>query len=307
MPDAVISNYWAGRAPSSARAVLNSDGSLLIQSATADVGVGTATIMSQVAADATGIPIEKIKFELGDSHFPPAVGQFGSLTTTSVGSAVNDVCVAVRKKVIEYLKKNQPSLQQTPVADFVFEEGKIKTKDGKINISYTDVLQQQNLPSIDITIESKGDEALFKYSSYSYNATFAEVAVHALTNQLKVNRVVSTIDSGKIMNMKTARNQVYGSITWGIGMALMEESVIDHRYGRWMIKDLADYHVPVHADIPAIDVNFINKSDDILTPIGAKGLGEIGMVGVAAAIANAVYHATGKRIRELPITPDKLV
>ena len=109
------------------------------------------------------------------------------------------------------------------------------------------------------------------------------------------------------MNMKTARNQVYGSVTWGIGMALMEESVIDHRYGRWMIKDLADYHVPVHADIPKIEVNFINKSDDILTPIGAKGLGEIGIVGVPAAIANAVYHATGKRIRELPITPDKLV
>ncbi len=298
--------YGAWRAPSSARAVLNSDGTLLIQSATADVGVGTATIMSQIAADATGIPIEKIKFELGDSRFPPAVGQFGSLTTTSVGSAVNDVCVAVRKKVIEYLKKSQPSLQETPWADFVFEEGKIKTKDGKMNISYTDVLQQQNLPHIDITVESKGDEASSKYSSYSYNATFVEVGVHALTNQLKVNRVVSTIDSGKIMNMKTARNQVYGSVTWGIGMALMEESVIDHRYGRWMVKDLADYHVPVHADIPKIEVNFIDKSDDILTPIGAKGLGEIGIVGVPAAIANAVYHATGKRIRELPITPDKL-
>lgn len=299
--------YGAWRAPSSARAVLKNDGSLLVQSATADVGVGTATIMSQIAADATGIPMEKITFELGDSRLPPAVGQFGSTTTASVGSAVHEVCVAVKQKMIEYWKKSNPSLQNIPVDEFVFEEGKIKTKDGAFTNAYADVLQQQNLPSIEATVESKGSGESDKYSSYSYNATFVEVGVHALTNQLKVNRVVSVIDAGKIMNAKTARSQIYGSVTWGIGMALMEESIIDHRYGRWMIKDLADYHVPVHADIPQIEVSFIDKSDDILTPIGAKGLGEVGIVGVAAAIANAVYHATGKRVRDLPITPDKLL
>src|SRR5207237_4978977 len=112
----------------------------------------TATIMSQIAADATGIPVEKITFELGDSHFPPAIGQFGSLTTTSVGSAVNDVCIALKQKAVEYLKKSQPSLQSTPAEDFVFSDGIIKTKDGATNISYTDVLQQQNLPSIEVTI-----------------------------------------------------------------------------------------------------------------------------------------------------------
>jgi len=299
--------YGAWRAPSSARAVLNSDGTLIVQSATADVGVGTATIMSQIAADATGISVEQIKFELGDSRLPPAIGQFGSLTTTSVGSAVNDACVALRQKAIEYLRKIQPSLQNTPADEFIFSEGKIKTKDGGVAIAYTDILKQQNLPSIEARVDSKGSEEANKYSSYSYNASFVEVGVHALTNQLKVNRVVSVIDAGRIMNMKTARSQVYGSIAWGIGMALMEESVIDHRYGRWMIKDLADYHVPVNADIPDIEVTFIDKSDDILTPIGAKGLGEVGIVGIAAAIANAVYHATGKRIRELPITPDRLI
>jgi xanthine dehydrogenase YagR molybdenum-binding subunit len=251
--------------------------------------------------------VEKIKFELGDSRLPPAIGQFGSLTTTSVGSAVNDACVALRQKAVEYLKKSQSSLQNTPVEDFVFGDGKIKTKDDAVSISYADLLQQQHLPSIEVTVDSKGSEEANKYSSYSYNATFVEVGVHALTNQLKVNRVVSAIDAGKIMNKKTALSQVYGSVTWGIGMALTEESVIDDRYGRWMVKDLADYHVPVNADIPAIEVLFIDKSDDILTPIGAKGLGEIGIVGVAAAIANAVYHATGKRVRDLPITPDKLV
>ncbi len=299
--------YGAWRAPSSARAVLNSDGSLLVQSATADVGVGTATIMSQIAADASGIPVEKIKFELGDSRLPPAVGQFGSLTTTSVGSAVNDVCVALKQKVVEFIKKSQPSLQDAPAADFMFGDKNITTKSGTFSISYADLLQQQNLPAMEITIESKGNGESDKYSSYSYNATFVEVGVHSLTKQLKVNRVVTAVDAGKIMNAKTARSQIYGSVAWGIGMALMEESKIDHRYGRWMIKDLADYHVPVHADIPEIEVIFIDKSDDILTPIGAKGLGEVGIVGIPSAIANAVYHATGKRVRDLPITPDKLL
>jgi len=169
--------YGARRAPSSARAVLNNDGTLLVQSATADVGVGTATIMSQIAADATGIPVDKIKFELGDSRLPPAIGQFGSLTTTSVGSAVNEVCVALRQKAVAYLKKSQPSLQNTPDDEFVCGEGKIKTKDGTFTTSYTDILQQQNLPSIEVKIDSKGNEEADKYSGYSYNATFVEVGV----------------------------------------------------------------------------------------------------------------------------------
>src|SRR5205085_10152259 len=141
--------------------------------------------------------------------------------------AVNDACVALRQKAIEYLKKSQPSLQNTATGEFVFGEGKIKTKDGGIAIAYTDILKQHNLPSIEVMVDSKGSAEAEKYSSYSYNASFVEVGVHALTSQLKVNRVVSVIDAGKIMNMKTARSQVYGSVTWGIGMALMEESVID--------------------------------------------------------------------------------
>ena len=299
--------YGARRSPTSAKAILKSDGSLTIQSATADVGPGTATIMTQIAADNSGVPVEKISFELGDSSYPPAVGQFGSMTTTSVGSAVYDVCVALKQKLIDMAKQQQLSWNRLLYADFIFDNETIRTKVDSIAISYSDIFAKQNLPVIEIKIDSKSNGEADKYSSYAYNATFVDVRVHSITKQIKVHRVVSAIDAGKIINTKTGRSQAYGGITWGIGMSLSEESKIDDRYGRWMIKDLADYHVPVHADVPDIDVIFIDKSDDILTPIGAKGLGEIPIVGFAAAVANAVFHATGIRVRELPITPDKLL
>ena len=136
---------------------------------------------------------------------------------------------------------------------------------------------------------------------------FVEVAVHATTGVVRVTRVVSAVDAGTVINQKTARSQVYGSVAWGIGIALMEEGVVDHRYGRYINNDLANYHVPVNADIPPIDVIFMDKPYTILDPMGAKGLGEVGLIGFTAAIANAVYHATGKRVRELPITADKLM
>ncbi len=299
--------YGIRRSPTSARAILKNDGSLLIQSASADVGPGTATIMTQIAADTSGIPFQKITFELGDSSYPPAVGQFGSMTVTSVGSAVHDVCTMLKQKLIDGVKSKVLTLSNTGFADFVFNDGMISVEKNAFKISIADLLQQLQVPSLEVKVDSKGGDEAQHYSSYAYNATFVEVQVHALTKQTKVHRVVSAIDAGKIMNPKTGRSQVYGAVTWGIGMALSEESVIDDRYGRWMVKDLADYHVPVHADIPEIEVIFIDKSDDILTPIGAKGLGEIPIVGFSAAVANAVYHATGKRVRDLPITPDKLL
>lgn len=299
--------YHARRSPTSAKAVLRDDGSLLIQSATADVGPGTATIMTQIASDASGVPLDKIKFELGDSQLPPAVGQFGSMTTTSVGSAVYEVCEALKLKLIDAVKTRYPKLSNTGVGDYQFSEGNIAVAKESFSISHAQILKEIHLPQLEVKIDAKPDEKAEQYSGYSYNATFVEVKVHERTKQIKVNRVVSAIDAGKIMNEKTGRSQVYSGVTWGIGQALSEESVIDDRYGRWMIKDLADYHVPVHADIPEIDVIFIDKPDDVITPIGAKGLGEIPIVGFAAAVANAVYHATGIRVRHLPITPDKLV
>jgi xanthine dehydrogenase YagR molybdenum-binding subunit len=146
-----------------------------------------------------------------------------------------------------------------------------------------------------------------KYSAYSYSVHFVKVKVHPLTGVVKIDKVVCAGDAGKIISPKTAASQMIGGAVGGIGGALHEEGVIDHRYGRWVNNNLADYHLPVHADVPAIEAYFVNKPDPILNPNGAKGMGEIALIGFAAAVANAVYHATGKRIRELPITPDKVL
>ncbi len=277
--------YKAGRSAATARATLLADGSLLVQSATADVGPGTYTIMTQIAADVMSMDPAHVRFELGDSALPPAPGQFGSHTTTSVGSAVYDVCLALRQNVLE-LAGGQA----------------ITTRDG-----YVELLRQKGLPQLSATKESKGGNEEKTHSGKSFCANFVEVRVHLLTGQVRVVKVVSALDVGKVINAKTARSQVLGSVVWGLGMALMEEGQIDHRFGRYVNKDLADYHLPVFADTPDIDVILIDQPDTILDPIGAKGIGEIGMIGFAAAVANAVYHATGKRIRNLPITPDKLV
>jgi xanthine dehydrogenase YagR molybdenum-binding subunit len=264
--------YKAVRAKASARARLLPDGTLLVQSATADVGPGTATVMTQVAADAFGIAPEKVRFELGDAAFPPAPGQFGSHTVASVGAAVHEVCTALRQQ----LAARPAAGAAYPPLEVVREAPEVPEKGGR--------------------------------SSKSFGASFVEVRVHAHTGEVRVTRVVSAIDAGRILNPKTAQSQVYGAITWGLGLALMEDAVLDHRFGRITNADLANYHVPVNADIPpVIDVLFINEPDTYLDPMGAKGLGEIGIVGFCAAIANAVYHATGKRVRKLPITPDKLL
>jgi xanthine dehydrogenase YagR molybdenum-binding subunit len=302
--------YHASRAKCSARARLLPDGSLLVQSATADVGPGTGTVMTQIAADASGIAPENIRFELGDAAFPAAPGQFGSHTVASVGAAVHEVCVQLRQQLLT-LAINAPgsAFAHAQPADFATESGALYLmQHPSRRQTYGDVLRQLGQPALDVTHESPEVPEKGEKSGKSFSASFVEVRVNAHTREVRVSRVVSAIDAGRIMNHKTARSQVYGAITWGLGLALMEDAVLDHRFGRITNHDLAGYHVPVNADIPpSIDVIFIDKPDDYLDPMGAKGLGEIGIVGFSAAIANAVFHATGKRVRELPITPDKLI
>lgn len=163
------------------------------------------------------------------------------------------------------------------------------------------------MSELETTVESKPGPENEKYSEKSFSVHFVEVQVYPAIGEVKVTRVVSVIDSGRVMNHKTARSQVLGAVTWGIGIVLMEEGIIDHHYGRYVNNNLADYHVPVNTDIPEIEVYFIDKHDPVIDPMGAKGLGEVGIIGFTAAVANAVYHATGKRIRHLPITTDKLL
>ncbi len=302
--------YHASRTKASARARLLPDGTLLVQSATADVGPGTATVMTQIAADASGVAPENIRFELGDAAFPEAPGQFGSHTVASVGAAVHDTCLALRQQLLNLAFSAPGSpFAQAKIADLVAENGRVSLAgQPATSRSYGEVLRQAGQPALEVTHESPEVPEKGEKSGKSFCASFVEVRVHAHTREVRVSRVVSAVDAGRIMNHKTARSQVYGAITWGLGLALLEDAVLDHRFGRITNHDLANYHVPVNADLPpSIDVIFIDKPDDYLDPMGAKGLGEIGIVGFSAAIANAVFHATGKRVRELPITPDKLL
>ncbi|QNE40153.1 xanthine dehydrogenase family protein molybdopterin-binding subunit [Hymenobacter sp. NBH84] len=299
--------YHASRAAASAHARLSADGSLLIQSGTADVGPGTATIMTQIAAEALGLAPEHIRFELGDAAFPNAPGQFGSLTAVSVGSAVHEVCTALKLQLQGLLMQlPDPTFQQLTPAELVFAEGCIRhVHDPTVCISYPELLQRSHLPAIEATLESKPKQPT--HSGKSFAAHFVEVHVHPHTGEVRVVRVVSALDTGRVLNHRTALSQAYGAVVWGIGLALLEEAVLDHRIGRFVNHNLAEYHVPTNADIPDIDVILLNQPDPYLTPIGAKGMGEIGLVGFTAAIANAVFHATGTRVRELPITADKLL
>jgi xanthine dehydrogenase YagR molybdenum-binding subunit len=189
-----------------------------------------------------------------------------------------------------------------------FEKGEVVLKnDMNKKLSYTEVLKAANLPALEILEASGRNPEMEKYSAYSYSVHFVKVLVHPLTGVVKIARVVTAADAGKIVSRKTAESQMKGGVVGGIGGALMEEGVIDHRYGRWVNNNFADYHVPVHADVPDIEAWFVNKPDPVLNPVGSKGMGEIALIGFAAAVANAVFHATGKRVRELPITPDKLI
>ncbi|SFG39833.1 xanthine dehydrogenase family protein molybdopterin-binding subunit [Pontibacter chinhatensis] len=292
-----------------AKATLTPDGKLTVGSATADIGTGTYTAMTQIAADTVGLPLENVTFQLGDSSLPKSPLEGGSWTVSSVGSAVKAVCDKVREKLLDLAQQ----LENSPVAnvgldEVTFADGKISLNtDPSKTVSILDALKQNGGQAIEEKVTSKPVEGQEKFSPYAHSATFVEVKVDEDLGTVKVTRVVSAIAGGRIINPKTARSQILGGMVWGIGAALEEETVMDNNLGRFINHDLDKYHVPVNADVHDMEVIFVEEKDEHVNPIGAKGLGEIGIVSVAPAIANAVFHATGKRIRELPITLDKLL
>jgi xanthine dehydrogenase YagR molybdenum-binding subunit len=298
--------YPARQLPSSARARMRADGTVLVQAGTQDIGTGTYTIMSQIAADTLGVPFEMVSFELGDTELPETPLSAGSFTTSSTGAAVKKACLALAdelakaaiadpKSPLHGLKLGEPKLadgalvagpRRDPLAAIVTRSGKPEiVAEAKTEISP----EQKN------------------YSIHAFGADFVEVRVDEDLGTIRIARMVGAFGCGRIINAKTARSQLVGGMIWAIGHALEEHTVRDPRTGRAVTRDLADYHVPVHADVPAIDVIMIHEDDPYVNEIGAKGLGEIGITGAVAAIANAVYHATGKRVRDLPITLDKLL
>ena len=323
--------YPALRSSASVRVQLFSGNKAKVMSATQDIGPGTYTIMAQTAADALGILIENITVELGDSSLPPAPISAGSCTTASVNPAVLAAAEAVRKELLQLaLKDKKSSLTGRFPEEVDFANGRFFLRSDNASYdTYDDILKRNKKNMLDncaITkpesgpgfgprqapcmipeINAEQNSNTKKYSFHSFGAHFVEVWVDEDLGFIRIKRFTSIIDVGAIMNEKTARSQVIGGIIFALGQALMEETNYDHRWANPVTRTLADYHVPVNLDIPDIDVQFIGKPDFHISPIGARGVGEIAGVGVAAAVANAVYNATGKRIRSLPLTPDKLL
>ena len=305
----MATGIWeAMQMPASAKAVLTANGSVEIASATADIGPGTYTWMTQLAAEMLGVPIENVTAKLGDSALPDAPVEGGSFTVSSVGSAIHAACRAVQKELLGLAQKMARSpLAGAKLDDVVFAEGKIRHRDDESReVSVADAMRAGKADRIEKEASAVPNERS-KYSHSTHSAVFVEVKVDEQLGVIRVTRVVSAVAAGRILNPKLASSQILGAVVGGIGMALHEETVTDHRFGRFMSHNLADYHVPVNADVHAIDVIFVEEKDDEINPLGVKGVGEIGIVGVAAAVANAVYHATGKRVRDLPITLDKLM
>ena len=301
--------YPAGQSPASAIARIRADGTALVQSGTQDLGTGTYTIMTQLAADALGLPIERVRFELGDTALPEAPLSAGSRTASSVGPAVHQASRQAVAKLIALAIADPASPLHNAAADTIDgADGAIHDKrDPRRRDPYADILKRARLAEISARYDSHEREDRKQYSIHSFGAQFAEVKIDPDLREVRVTRFVGAYGAGTILNAKTGRSQFYGGIIWGLGMALMENTRRDARNGRAVTRDLADYHVPVHADIPSIDVIMVDETDHAVNDVGAKGIGELGMTGAAAAIANAVYHATGTRVRDLPITPDKLL
>jgi xanthine dehydrogenase YagR molybdenum-binding subunit len=301
--------YPARQSGAAAVAKLRKDGSVLVQAGSQDIGTGTYTIMAQIAADVLGMPVERVTFELGDTALPETPVSGGSQTASSTGSAVKVAALALRDKIIATAVADSQSVLHGVAPDSVLLQGGALTSraDATKQDSFAALVERSGQAELSAQAATKEKEARKSYSLHSFGAQFAEVRVDEDTGEVRVARAVGAFAAGKILNSKTARSQFYGGMVWGIGFALEEHTVRDARSGRVVTRDLADYHVPVHADVRGLEVIMVDETDPHVNEIGAKGIGEIGITGITAAIANAVYHATGKRVRDLPITLDKLI
>lgn len=302
--------YPAHKMSAAARVQLRANGTATVQCATHDLGTGAYTAFTQISSEQLGLPFENVTFELGKSDFPfgPVAG--GSNSTGTVGTTIHEVALLLHRALAEVAVKDSKSpLFNLKVDDIAMvAPGRIGLKsDSAKSDVYVDILKRAGKDSIDVQSELKPPAEDKKHAFQSWGAHFCEVKIDPLLPRVQVTRVVSVMNCGRIVSAKTARSQIIGGVVMGIGMALTEETSYDPATGLPVIRNLADYHVPTNADIPEIDVAFVGEPDFAFNPIGARGLGEIGITGIAAAVANAVYHATGKRVRDLPITMDKLI
>ncbi|MET4482003.1 xanthine dehydrogenase family protein molybdopterin-binding subunit [Bradyrhizobium sp. F1.13.3] len=279
---------------SKANVRLDPDGIATVRMAMTDIGTGTYTILAQIAAEMLGLPIERVRVDLGDTNFPEAAGSGGSFGAASSGSALFEACQALRTKLAELAGMNPDAAR--------FSDGQIAT--GARSVSLAELVGS----GVEADGEIRPGRNNQDFSQQSYGAHFAEVGVDQDTGEVRLRRMLGVFAAGRVLNAKTARSQAIGGMVFGVGAALHEDLVLDPRFGYFVNHDLAEYHVPVHADIPAsLEAVFLPELDERSNPLKSKGIGELGICGAGAAIANAVYNACGARIRNYPITLDKVL
>ena len=296
--------------PARAEAIITKEGKLKVSSAVTDIGTGTLTVMTQIAADELGLPIKDVEFSYADSKMPFAPIQGGSFTVATIGSAIKAASRALRKQLLKAVQKMENSaFGNAKVKDLTFANGGISLTDNPSSfVTFAEIVKANDGREIKVTKSSMPNVLkLRKYSRAAHSAVFVEVEVDEELGMITVTRALTTVAAGKIINPKTARSQILGGMIWGISKALHEETISDYQLGRYMNPNLAEYHIPVHADINDLDVIFVEEKDNIVNELGTKGVGEIGIVGMPPAIANAIYHATGKRVNQLPVRFDRLI
>ena len=290
----------------SVRLRLSPDGHVSVETAAHEMGMGTATVQSQHAADRLGLPLDRVSFKYGDTSLPDGGMAGGSSQTVTLAAGLSAAVEALVKDLLR-LAGNDSPIAGLRVDDVELRDGGIaKRNEPKRFESYSSILTRARRKEVTATASGAPPLEMLKYSMHSHSAMFCELRVSQVTGEIRVTRILGAFDCGRILNPKTAASQFRGGIIMGLGLALMEETLVDERSGRVMNPSLAEYHVPVHMDVPEIDVIWTDIPDP-RAPLGARGIGEIGITGVAAAVANAVFNATGRRIRDLPITLDKLL
>ncbi|MFF3256889.1 xanthine dehydrogenase family protein molybdopterin-binding subunit [Actinacidiphila glaucinigra] len=295
--------------PQRARARLYADGTVLVQAATPDFGTGVATAMTQVAADALGLPVERCRFENGDTALPQIAAAVGSAGAGMISAAVHTAAAALRDALVARAVADAESpLHGADPKSVELRDGRMVLRDDPgTGETYAEMMHRQFLPDLEALGSWTPDPGANGHALMTFGAQFAEVAVDADLGLVRVRRMVGAFAPGRVLNPKTARSQLMGGMIWGLGQALLEANRMEARTGRWAASSLGDYLVAVNADAPDVEVELVEVEDTVVNPLGVKGVGEIGQVGAGAAIANAVHHATGRRVRKMPITVEDLL
>jgi xanthine dehydrogenase YagR molybdenum-binding subunit len=298
--------YPAHRNRASVKVRFQADGTAQVSSATQDLGTGTWTVLAIVGADSLGLPIEKIRTELGDSALPPAPTSGGSTSVSSVTPAIQKAAESAKKKLIQLAIKDKKSpFFGMKIDDLFYQNGELVG--GGKSVDFGSLLSGIGRGSVEAVEMAAAGEEEEKYAFHSFGAQFCGLKVNRWTAEVRLQRITSVMDIGTVINQKTARSQIIGGVVFGIGMALLEGSLLEEKTGRYANANFADYLVATNADVPNIDVHFVIKPDTIFNPLGARGIGEIGVTGMPSAIANAVYNATGVRVRDFPIRLEQLL